>query len=184
MARITAAKLRAATNTCLHDFPIICLAIPTMVNAVKAIMLINGKTTQRPVNNTFCTDQPTLSISKTKSERTIVKTMETAMILRSCFRSCNLCMPTSFIVSDNTTEASVHCMSVSLILSDFISSNTLSPKASAKGSRVLISGNPNPRSQRLTALSVTCSFDANSACVIWFSFLVMATKLPNLCASI
>ena len=40
-----------------------------------------------------------------------------------------------------------------------------SPNASANGSRVLISGRPMPRSQRLTALSVTCSFAASSACV-------------------
>ena len=46
-----------------------------------------------------------------------------------------------------------------------IRSARVSPRASASGSSVLISGRPMPRSQRLTALSVTCSCSASSACV-------------------
>ena len=50
------------------------------------------------------------------------------------------------------------------------------PKASAKGSRVFMSGNPTPVSHRLTALSVTFNLFANSACVIFCSFLFLALK--------
>ena len=58
-----------------------------------------------------------------------------------------------------------------------------SPNASANGSRVLISGRPMPRSQRLTALSVTCSFAASSACVNPRLRRTCARNAPNVFAS-
>ena len=52
-------------------------------------------------------------------------------------------------------------------------------QSAANGSIVLISGNPIPRSHRLTALSVTSIFEANSACVMFLSLRHSATKAPN-----
>ena len=60
-----------------------------------------------------------------------------------------------------------------------IRSESVRPSASASGSSVLMSGRPTPRSQRLTALSVTCSCAARSACVSPQALRVRARKAPK-----
>lgn len=67
---------------------------------------------------------------------------------------------------------------------DFLLMFMMQAKASANGSIVFISGKPKPRSHLLTALSVTCSFCANSTCVMLFSFRNVAMNVPNFLASI
>ena len=91
---------------------------------------------------------------------------------------------TRLITLSNTSVALSADISSLGSLSDCIISNTLTSNTSANGFMVLISGKPNPRSHRETALSVTLIFSASSACVHPFSFLIVAINSPNFLLSI
>ena len=104
------------------------------------------------------------------------------MIL-SCCLFC-LFISTAFSIKWTMIVSSWKSWTLSFCLSECINSRTDTSRASAKGSSKFISGKPFPRSQRLTALSVTIIFAASSDCVIPFSLRHCAIKVPNFWASI
>ena len=170
----------AKTKVCLLDLPVAFLHIPYPSSAIKPPMQNSGKTTPAAV-------KMTISICHCKPSKNRMKTVRTSRtpkiekMLLCSFLCCSFATSNvSFIASDASSLVTWSVVNFSA----FISSRMDTPKASASGSIVLISGKPTPLSHRLTALSVTFIFTASSAYVIFFSFRHPAINPPNFSASI
>lgn len=127
-------------KACLHGLPLAFLHIPLHSRAIKPTMQNNGKTTPAKVKIIVSARHCILSIKRRK----ITITAVTPKILKTFLRSRLRCSLATFRTSAIASAASSPAIRFAAILSDFISSRTLTSKASANGSMILISGNPSP----------------------------------------
>lgn len=127
-------------KACLHGLPLAFLHIPLHSKAIKPTMQNNGKTTPAKVKIIVSARHCILSIKRRK----ITITAVTPKILKTFLHSRLRCSLATFRTSAIASAASSPATRFAAILSDFISSRTLTSKASANGSMILISGNPSP----------------------------------------